>query len=155
MSYWLMKSEPDVYSVDDLKRDGTTEWEGVRNYQARNFMTQDMKEGDVVLFYHSNASPSGIAGIGVVSRAAAPDASSWDPQSPYYDPQSSPEKPRWQCVQVAYRKKFKDLISLDALKKDPRLEGLLVLKKGQRLSITPVTKEHFQIIQSLSPLVEE
>lgn len=152
MSYWLMKSEPDVYSIDNLKEDGHTEWEGVRNYQARNFMTKDMKVGDFVLFYHSNASPPGIAGLARISRAAAPDSTCWNSESAYFDPSSTPENPRWFCVQVAFKNKFQELISLDSLKNDPRLKELPVLKKGQRLSIMPISEEHFEIIKTLSPL---
>lgn len=150
MSYWLMKSEPDVYSIDDLKRDGRTEWEGVRNYQARNFMVKDMKLGDVVLFYHSNADPAGVAGLGVVSRLAEPDKSSWNKRSPYYDEKSKPESPRWFCIEVAFKSKFPKLISLDDLRAVPKLKGMEVLKKGQRLSIMPVRPEEFKHIEQMA-----
>jgi predicted RNA-binding protein with PUA-like domain len=152
VAYWLMKSEPDVYSISDLKRDGRTEWEGVRNYQARNFMTKDMKPGDTVLFYHSNATPPGIAGIGVISRVAQPDASSWNPKSPYYDPKSTPENPRWFCVQVEYKAHFTNVISLDQLRQEPRLQTMEVLKKGQRLSIMPVRDEEVKVLECLTKL---
>lgn len=150
MAYWLMKSEPDVYSIDDLKRDQTTEWEGVRNYQARNFMMKEMNVGDVVLFYHSNANPSGIAGLGIVSREARPDASCWNEQSPYFDEKSTPERPRWYCVQVQYQAQFQKTVSLDDLRKIPDLADLEVLKKGQRLSIMPVRPEEFKVIERLA-----
>lgn len=149
MAYWLMKSEPDVYSIDNLKRDGQTEWEGVRNYQARNFMMKDMRLGDLVLFYHSNATPSGIAGLAKVSRLAQPDKTSWKKNSPYYDEKSSPEKPRWFCVQVEFIEKFKKIISLEDLRSTRGLEEMDVLKKGQRLSIMPVQSGEFKIIEKL------
>lgn len=150
MSYWLMKSEPDVYSIEDLKRDGRTEWEGVRNYQARNFMVKDMKVGDVVLFYHSSVDPAGIAGLGVISRLAAPDKSSWNKKSPFYDEKSTPESPRWFCVEVAFKSQFSKLISLDDLRAVPKLKGMEVLKKGQRLSIMPVSAEEFKHIEKMA-----
>jgi predicted RNA-binding protein with PUA-like domain len=148
-----MKSEPDVYSISQLKKDRFTEWEGVRNYQARNFMMKDMKLDDVVLFYHSNAKPSGIAGLARVSRLAKPDSSSWNKNSPYYDPQSTPEKPRWYCVQVEFKAECRHLLSLVDLRQDPRLKTLEVLKKGQRLSILPVRPEEFKVIESLIELL--
>lgn len=153
MAYWLMKSEPDVYSIQNLKKDTHTEWEGVRNYQARNFMMKEMRVGDVVLFYHSNANPSGIAGLAVVSRAAQPDATSWIKNSEYFDPKSTPENPRWFCVQVQFKAEFKKVLSLDDLRKEPRLKTLEVLKKGQRLSILPVRPEEFKVIESLVELI--
>lgn len=148
-----MKSEPDVYSIQNLKKDKSTEWEGVRNYQARNFMMKDMKVGDVVLFYHSNATPSGIAGIGRISRLAQPDASSWQKASPYFDPKSTPEKPRWFCVQVEFQAELKRVFSLEDMRHEPRLNTLEVLKKGQRLSILPVSPEEFKVIESLIEVI--
>ncbi len=148
-----MKSEPDVYSIENLKRDQFTEWEGVRNYQARNFMIKDMKVGDVVLFYHSNATPSGIAGLGRISREAKPDATSLDKKSQYYDEKSSKENPRWFCVQVEFAAQFKKVISLDELRQEPRLNTLEVLKKGQRLSIMPVRADEFKVIETLTELI--
>ncbi|MEY4617529.1 MAG: hypothetical protein RJB66_2489, partial [Pseudomonadota bacterium] len=152
MAYWLMKSEPDVYSIQNLKKDGHTEWEGVRNYQARNFMMKDMKLGDTVLFYHSNAQPSGIAGLGRISRLAQPDVSSWKQSSPYFDPKSTPDQPRWFCVQVEFVAELKDVLSLEDMRQEPRLNTLDVLKKGQRLSILPVRPEEFKVIESLIEL---
>jgi predicted RNA-binding protein with PUA-like domain len=150
MSYWLMKSEPEVYSIEDLKRDGRTEWEGVRNYQARNFMVKEMKLGDVVLFYHSNANPTGIAGLGVVTRLAEPDKSSWNKKSPFFDEKSTPQSPRWFCVEVAFKVKFHKIISLDDLRAVPKLNEMEVLKKGQRLSIMPVRAEEFKQIENMA-----
>lgn len=144
-----MKSEPDVYSIVNLKKDSTTEWEGVRNYQARNFMVKDMKIGDKVLFYHSNANPSGIVGIAQVSRLAQPDQSSWDKKSVYFDPKSTPQSPRWFCVQVQFKAQFKEILSLEQLRAVPKLKNMAVLKKGQRLSIMPVSDEEFKVIESL------
>ena len=146
---WLMKSEPDVFSIDDLAKDKTTWWGGVRNYQARNFMMNDMKEGDWVLFYHSSAEPPGVAGLAKISKAAAPDETQFDKKSEYYDPKATKEKPIWFCVQLQFAKKFKNLVSLQELRDNPKLKDLLVLKKGQRLSIQPVTKEHFEIIKKM------
>lgn len=152
MSYWLMKSEPDVYGIETLKKDKTTWWEGVRNYQARNFMMKDMKEGDLVLFYHSNAEPSGVAGIAKVSHAAAPDKSQFDKKSEYFDPKATKEKPNWFCVQVEYVGEFSEIVSLDDLRSEKSLTDMLVLKKGQRLSVQPVDKKHFDTIKKLGGL---
>lgn len=149
---WLMKSEPDVYSIDSLAKDKTTWWGGVRNYQARNFMRDEMKVGDAVLFYHSSAEPPGVAGLAEVSKAAAPDETQFDKKSEYYDPKASPEKPIWFCVQVKFVKKFKNPVTLQELRDNPKLKELLVLKKGQRLSIQPVTKAHFEIIKKMGGL---
>jgi predicted RNA-binding protein with PUA-like domain len=148
-----MKSEPEVYSIEQLKNDQHTEWEGVRNYQARNFMLKDMQVGDLVLFYHSNSNPSGIAGLGVVSRPAQPDSSSWKKSSPYFDEKSSPESPRWFCVQVKFKAQFKNVLSLADLRAQANLQNMEVLKKGQRLSIMPVRPEEFKTIESLAELV--
>jgi len=145
-----MKSEPDEFSIDDLKRNGTTSWTGVRNYQARNYMRDDMKTGDLVLFYHSNAEPPGVAGIGRVSRAAHPDLSAQDSGSDYYDPKATPENPIWMMVEIAFVMKFGRLISLDELRAEPALSGMLVLKRGMRLSVQPVDPAHFKHIQLLA-----
>ena len=147
--YWLMKSEPDVFSIDDLKRLGTTPWEGVRNYQARNFMRDDMKVGDLVLFYHSNTKPPGVVGIGKVSREGYPDFFAFDKKSNYYDPKSDPEKPRWIMVDVDYVSTFKRTVSLDEMKEVPGLVDMLAIKKGMRLSVQPVTRDEFQIVKKL------
>lgn len=139
---WLVKSEPDVYSIDDLEKDGSTSWEGVRNYQARNFM-QEMKKGDKVLFYHSNASPPAVAGVAQVVREAYPDSFAWKKGSDYFDPASTPEKPRWFMVDVGFVERFPEQIPLPALRDDPALEGMELLRKGSRLSVQPVSAEHF------------
>ena len=141
MKFWLMKTEPDVYSIGDLERDGTEPWEGVRNYQARNFM-REMSDGDLVIFYHSNAKPPGAAGLCRVSREAYPDDTQFDKKSKYHDPKSKKEDPRWSLVEVAFVEKFAEPISLQALKDDPALEGMLVTQKGSRLSVQPVEKKH-------------
>lgn len=147
--YWLMKTEPDVYSIDTLKKEGETLWFGVRNYQARNFMMKDMQIGDQVLFYHSNAEPPGVAGLAVVSKLAEPDPLAFDKKSEYYDPKSSKEKPRWFCVRVKFVQKLKNLVTLENIKNDPMLRGMLVIKRGQRLSIQPVSKKDFDYIMKL------
>lgn len=148
---WLMKTEPDVFSIEDLvRRPGQVElWDGVRNYQARNFMLNDMKVGDLVLFYHSNAEPSGIAGIAEIVAPARPDPSSWDSGSEYFDPKSTPGKPRWFCVTVGKPQPFKQFITLDMLRAHIELKDMLVLRKGQRLSIQPVSWEHFEFVAKL------
>lgn len=147
--YWLMKSEPDVYSIDDLARKGVDAWEGVRNYQARNFMRDDMKVGDEVLFYHSNASPPGVVGIARVARTAYPDPTAFDPKSPYHDPKSDPERPRWVMVDVGFVEKFPAVVPLSVLQETPGLEHMLVTKKGMRLSVQPVTPEEWDIVVRL------
>lgn len=151
-NYWLMKSEPDVFSIDDLKAcpNSTDHWDGVRNYQARNFMRDGMKKGDQILFYHSNCKPPGIAGIAKVAREAYPDHTAFDKKSKYFDAKSDPENPRWMMVDVKYVKKFKQVISLDELKEIPELSQMKVVQKGNRLSITPVTAEEFKFITNLS-----
>ena len=149
---WLMKSEPDVYSFDDLKNDKnqTTMWEGIRNYQARNFMRDDMKKGDIVLFYHSNCKEPGIVGLGEISsKAAYPDPHQFDSKSNYFDPKSKPENPRWLLVDVRYKKDLKRPVSLKTLKSTPELADMKVVQRGMRLSIQPVDKEHFDIILSM------
>lgn len=155
---WLMKSEPDVYSIHDLRRDGSTAWTGVRNYQARNFMRDEMRVGDLVFFYHSNAEPSGIAGLARVSRSAYPDATAFDPGSEYYDEKSSPSKPVWVHVDVAFECAFDRILPLDALRGETALSGLLVLKRGQRLSVQPVERsdaEYLLRMAGLPPRVEK
>ncbi len=144
--YWLMKTEPDVFSIDDLKKNKTTLWEGVRNYQARNFMMNDMNPNDQVLFYHSNAEPSGIAGLATVSKAAIPDPLQFDKKSEYFDPKATKEKPIWFCVEVKYKDTFKNILSLNELKTIKDLSDMLVIKKGQRLSIQPVAEKDFNFI---------
>jgi len=149
MKLWLMKSEPDVYSIDDLARDGTESWEGVRNYQARNFM-REMAEGDLVLFYHSNAKPPGVAGVCRIRREAYPDDTQFDKKSQYYDAKSKKEDPRWSMVDVEFVEKFDEEISLQAMKDDRALEGMRVTQKGSRLSVQPVDKKHFKRVLKMA-----
>lgn len=140
--YWLMKSEPDVYSIDDLARDGKTAWTGVRNYQARNFMRDAMQIGDLIFFYHSNATPPGIAGLARVASAPYADPLQFDKKSEYYDARATRESPVWFLVDVAFERKFPHFIPLEALRADAKLAGLLLLKRGQRLSVQPVETVH-------------
>lgn len=148
MNYWLMKSEPDVFGIDDLKNmpKKTEHWDGVRNYQARNMMRDDMKKGDLVFFYHSNTKIPGVVGIAEVVKEGYPDFTSWNPESKYYDPKSSEDSPRWFMVDVKYKRHLKRTISLDELKAQPGLEEMAVVRKGNRLSINPVTAEQWQIV---------
>lgn len=141
---WLMKCEPGAYSIDDLARDRRTSWEGVRNYQARNFMRDDFRVGDDVLFYHSNAEPSGVAGLARVCRAGYPDRFAFDPQHKYFDPDSDPTNPRWYMVDLEFVAKLPRVIPLADLKADPSLAGMMVLQRGSRLSVQPVTRLHFE-----------
>jgi predicted RNA-binding protein with PUA-like domain len=143
MRHWLMKSEPEVYSIDALARDGRTSWEGVRNYQARNWMRDDMRVGDRVLFYHSNAEPSGVAGVAEIVRAAYPDPHAHDPASPYFDETAKVGEPRWVSVDVGFVERFSAVLPLSALKAEPALAGLEVTRRGSRLSVHPVDPAHF------------
>ena len=149
MKYWLMKCEPSVYSIDHLKNDGFSVWEGVRNYQARNFMRDEMKVGDLALFYHSNATPSGVAGICRVCKEAIPDYTAWDPKSQYFDARASVEKPIWMMVEVEFVEKFPRFVPLPEIRKTAGLDDMELLKTGSRLSIQPVTHKHFEIIKKL------
>lgn len=148
MNYWLMKSEPDVFSFEDLKQrpQQTEPWDGVRNYQARNFMRDEMKVGDRILFYHSNTNPPGVAGVAEVASEPYPDPTAFDSGSKYFDPKSDPEKPRWVLVDVKYHADFGRLVSLQEMKEMPELEAMRVLQRGNRLSITPVTESEFAAI---------
>lgn len=150
MRYWLMKSEPDVFGIEHLAKAPrkTTAWSGVRNYQARNFMRDDMSRGDLAFFYHSSCPEPGIAGIIKVSRPAYPDATQFDPKSEYFDPSASPDKPRWVNVDVTLLRKTR-LVHLQELRAYPGLAGLRVLQRANRLSITPVEPREWQIILSL------
>lgn len=139
MNYWLMKSEPDVYSISDLAQEQETIWDGVRNYQARNFL-RSMQLGDLAFFYHSNATPPGIVGLMTVIKTGIVDPTQFDPASKYYDPKSSKAAPRWQTVSVAFVEQFPQLISLDRLRHTFTPEELLVVKQGNRLSVIPVAE---------------
>lgn len=150
MHYWLLKSEPNAFSIDDLKQKKVTHWDGVRNYQARNFMRDQMQKGDFCFFYHSNSDPAGIVGVCEVVKEAYPDFTAFDPEDHHYDPKSDPERPRWVMVDVKFKKKFSRVISLAELRQQPTLHDMLVLRKGNRLSITPVTAKEWQIIMKLA-----
>ena len=143
-----MKSEPDVFSIDDLHKKKREPWSGVRNYQARNFM-RDMKLGDQILFYHSNANEIGVVGVMEVVSSPYPDATQFDKKSEYFDPKATQENPRWQLVDVGFKEKFPRIVSLEEMKKDPKLEGLILLQKGTRLSVIPVDAAHFKHILKL------
>ena len=149
--YWLMKSEPGDFSIDDLQRVVTEPWTGVRNYQARNFMRDDMRVGDGVLFYHSSCAVPGIVGIARVASGAQPDPTQFDPHSPYFDAKSQPEAPRWQLVDVQALRKTR-VLGLAEMRSVPELAEMQVLKRGNRLSITPVTPQEWQVIDCLLAL---
>lgn len=146
--YWLMKSEPETFGIDDLAaRPAQTEpWEGVRNYQARNYMRDAMHVGDPVFFYHSNCDTPAIVGIAEIATEAYPDPTAFDPESPYYDPKSSPESPRWFLVEVRLVRRLKRPITLEELKACPELEGFPLVRRGNRLSVMPVSAEHWRFI---------
>ena len=148
-----MKSEPNEYSIADLQRDGHTYWDGVRNYQARNFMRDDMQVGDEIFFYHSNAQPMGIYGVAKVVREAYPDHTAFDPSDKHFDPKSDPANPTWMMVDVGYVGTFKEPITLATLKQTPKLEKMLVIQRGSRLSVQPVTPEEWDIVMRLGELV--
>ena len=151
MGYWLLKSEPDAFSLDDLyacpKR--TDHWDGIRNYQARNYMRDGMRVGDLAFFYHSNCAVPGIVGIVKIVREAYPDYTAFDPVSKYHDPKSDPDAPRWLMVDVRYQRRFKRIVSLAEMKTDPSLAGMPLLAKGSRLSIQPVDQHHWSHILDL------
>ena len=150
--YWLMKSEPDAFSIGDLERDGRAPWDGVRSYQARNYMKDEMAVGDLVLFYHSNATPPGVAGVARIASNTYPDPSAFDRRSKYYDPKSDPEAPRWWLVDVEYVETLPELVPLETLREEAEagpLAGIPVVERGQRLSIQPVEPAHFARILRL------
>jgi predicted RNA-binding protein with PUA-like domain len=146
MKYWLMKSEPHVYSYDDLVKDGRTLWDGVRNYQARNFMRDAMTVGDQVLFYHSNTKPPGVAGVCEVASDPYPDPTQFDPASNYHDPKSDPDNPRWMLVDVTPVQALPRLVSLEELRGTKSLAKMALLQRGQRLSIQPVSASEFRTV---------
>jgi predicted RNA-binding protein with PUA-like domain len=150
MKYWLMKSEPNAYSIDHLKKDKITCWDGVRNYQARNFMRDEMKPGDLVFFYHSNCKAVGIVGIAEVVKNAYTDHTAFDPDDHHFDPKSNPDNPRWVMVDIKFKQKFKTVIALPELRQNPKLKDMLILRKGNRLSITPLTKNEWDAIMIMS-----
>lgn len=151
MQYWLMKSEPDTFSLQDLESrpEQREPWDGVRNYQARNFMRDEMRLGDLVLFYHSNTKPPGVVGLAEVVSDPYPDPTAFDKNSKYYDPKSKKENPTWILVDVGFKAHFKTGVTLEMMKAMPELQSMRVLQKGNRLSITPVTQEEYQAITQL------
>jgi predicted RNA-binding protein with PUA-like domain len=152
MNYWLFKSEPETFSIDALIKSPkqTTHWEGVRNYQVRNMLRDDMKKGDLAFFYHSNCTPPGITGVIEIVSTGYPDDSAWNSKSKYFDPKSTPEKPLWYMVDVKFIKKFDRMITLEELKVHPGLQTMQVARKGNRLSITPVTNDEWKVILSMA-----
>lgn len=147
---WLIKSEPDVFSIHDLAKVPKEPWTGVRNYQARNYMWKEMRVGDLALFYHSNATPPGLAGIAKVASAPYPDPTQFDPRSEYHDPKATKENPRWFVVDFEHVATFPDPIPLERLKSDSQLSEMLVCRRGSRLSITPVDPKHYQRVLKLA-----
>ncbi len=151
MNYWLLKSEPEAFSIDHLaaRPKQTEHWDGVRNYQARNMLRDEMKVGDLAFFYHSNCNPPGIVGIVEIVRAGYPDFTAFEANSKYFDPDSNPDKPRWYMVDIKLKQKFQRMLSLDELKQQPELHHMQLLKKGNRLSVMPILAEHWQQIVNL------
>jgi|TARA_Y100000748_G_scaffold220967_1_gene185827 predicted RNA-binding protein with PUA-like domain len=149
MAYWLMKSEPDVYGIDDLKRDKVEPWDGIRNYQVRNMFRDQMKVGDLAFFYHSNCKPPAVVGIMTIASEAYPDHTQFDPKSRYYDAKSDKENPRWLLVDVKYKRKLKREITLQELKENKKLEDFRLNQKGNRLSVIPVKKSEWDLILGL------
>jgi predicted RNA-binding protein with PUA-like domain len=152
MRYWLFKSEPKSFSLNDLMaaKEQTTHWDGVRNYQARNMLRDEINIGDQAFFYHSNCTPPGIAGIVTITKAGYPDVTAWDKQDAHFDPKTNKEHPTWFMVDVRFQKKFPQFISLDMLKSHPQLSSLKILQKGNRLSITPLTEHEWTTILKIA-----
>lgn len=146
MKYWLMKNEVSDYSIDDLKKDKRTDWTGVRNYQARNFMRDEMSDGDLAFFYHSNANPSGVAGIMKIKGPAKPDQTQFDKKSKYYDPKATQDNPRWMLREVEFLEKLPRLVSIQEIRQIKECKNMLILRPGSRLSITPVTASEWKAI---------
>jgi predicted RNA-binding protein with PUA-like domain len=149
MNYWLMKSEPDAYGIDDLQRDGREPWDGIRNYQARNMMRDDMAIGDHVFFYHSSCKEPGVVGLMTIASKPYPDSTQFDPDDKHYDPKSDPDDPRWCLVDVQFVKKLERTITLADIKAHPGLDDMILVRKGNRLSIMPINEDHWNIILSL------
>ncbi|VAX23571.1 Protein of unknown function DUF55 [hydrothermal vent metagenome] len=148
--YWLVKSEPNAYSIDDLVKDKRTYWDGVRNYQARNFMRDDMKKGDPVLFYHSNAEPTAVVGVCEVVKEGYPDFTAFDPEAKHFDPKSKEDNPTWMMVDIKLIKKFKRPVTLREIKEHPKLQNMRLVQRGNRLSVMPIEKKEFDLILRLS-----
>jgi predicted RNA-binding protein with PUA-like domain len=149
MRYWLLKSEPDVYSIDDLARDATTHWDSIRNFQARNLIRDEMKPGDRAFFYHSSAKPPGVAGIVEIASEGYPDPSARDPKSDYHDPAATDDDPRWYMIDVRFVRKLPRLVPLDELRANPALADMVLLRRS-RLSVQPVEKKHFDAIVAMA-----
>jgi len=149
VAYWLMKSEPDVYSIDDLERDGREMWDSIRNYQARNMMRDDMRIGDEIFFYHSNCKEPAVVGVMKVASEPYPDPVQFDSTSKYFDPKSSKDNPRWILVDVEFVRKLDKPITLAEIKAHPSLDDMILTRRGNRLSIMPIDKEHWDLILTL------
>lgn len=149
MNYWLMKNEPSDFSIDDLERVKVEPWDGIRNYQVRNFMRDDMSVGDMAFFYHSSCKVPGIYGLMEICSEAYPDYTAWNPKEHYYDPKSDPDNPTWLMVDVVFVKKLEDPVTLQELRQHPQLTDMRVLQRGNRLSVTPVDSQHWEFIQGL------
>ena len=149
MASWLFKSEPGCYSIDDLARDKRTHWDGVRNYQARNMLRDDVKKGDLVFFYHSNCAEPAIVGVADVVREAYPDPTQFDPEDAHFDPKSDPDDPRWVVVDVQFKRRLARPLTLTELKQDDRLHGMELLRRGSRLSVSPVSARHRDVLFAL------
>lgn len=149
MKYWLMKSEPDVYSIDDLQRDGREKWDGIRNYQARNMMRDEMRIGDEIFFYHSSCDVPAIVGIARVCSAPYPDPTQFDKKSPYFDPKSTAQEPRWILVDIEFVSKCRRPIPLTEIKAHPELSDMVLARRGNRLSIMPVERRHWELIHAI------
>lgn len=150
IKYWLMKSEPNAYSIDDLVKDKKTHWDGVRNYQARNFMRDDMKKGDKVLFYHSNAKPTAVVGICEIVKEGYPDFTAFDPEDKHFDPKSKEDKPTWIMVDIKLESKLARPVTLEEIKENPKLQNMRLVQRGNRLSVMPAEKKEFNEIISMS-----
>lgn len=150
MHYWIMKSEPKSYSIDDFAKEGMSPWEGVRNYQARNFMMKDMRKGDLIIFYHSNTPPIGAAGLGKIISEPYPDDTALDPKSKYFDKRATEDRPIWYHVDVEFLEKFPRFVHLKEMREEPELSDMMLLRKGSRLSIQPIEKRHYNKIVKMS-----
>lgn len=148
MKYWLMKSEPEVFSIDDLinAKNQTTFWDGVRNYQARNYIRDEMKVGDKVIFYHSNSEPPSAVGICEIVKEAYPDFTAFDPDNPHYDPKSKKDSPTWFMVDIKFVKKFSHFVSINEMRENKKLQNMKLLQRGNRLSVMPLSKDEFNEI---------
>lgn len=148
--HWLFKSEPDVYGIDALQADGSTYWDGVRNYQARNLMRDEMKPGDKVLYYHSRIKPMGVVGIAEITSEGYPDPTQFEAGTKYFDEKATPDAPRWFVVDLRFVEKFDRVVTLQEMKADPALDGMMVTRRGARLSVQPVSAEHFAHVVALA-----